>query len=148
MKQSPEKRPFVITRSTFAGTGKVSGHWSVSNFAAVPIETKLIGQAGRQLLYMGVYALLYPRRPAISAVPGESKLSVPPKALLRANPQIPMVGADACGFGDNCTEELADRWMQLAAFTPFYRNHNATGYVIRLSSSSSLARAMLICQVC
>jgi alpha-glucosidase len=27
MEQSPKKRPFVISRSTFAGTGRVSGHW-------------------------------------------------------------------------------------------------------------------------
>jgi alpha-glucosidase len=37
---------------------------------------------------------------------------------------IPFCGADAGGFVDNCTGELLARWIQLAAFTPFFRNHS------------------------
>ncbi|KIM36315.1 glycoside hydrolase family 31 protein [Hebeloma cylindrosporum] len=112
----PEKRPFVISRSTFPSSGRWSGHWLGDNFS--------------------LWSYL---RHSISGV------------LQFQLFQIPFVGADTCGFSTqtsafhpklsdnflsfptpldgNTDEELCNRWMQLAAFTPFFRNHNIKGAI-------------------
>jgi alpha-glucosidase len=39
----------------------------------------------------------------------------------------PFVGVDIGGFFGNTTAELLERWMELAVFYPFMRNHSAVG---------------------
>jgi alpha-glucosidase len=103
----PGKRPFIIARSNFAGSGSFAGHWGGDNNA--------------QWLYM-YYSI--------------------PQALSHSLFGFPMFGVDTCGFRGNTDEgkilsvnlaaacsltirtELCNRWMQLSAFFPFYRNHN------------------------
>ncbi|KAK0753835.1 glycoside hydrolase family 31 protein [Schizothecium vesticola] len=52
-----------------------------------------------------------------------------PQALSLALAGVPFFGVDACGFAGNTDAQLCARWMQLAAFFPFFRNHNALGAI-------------------
>ncbi|KAL9099583.1 MAG: hypothetical protein Q9163_004940 [Psora crenata] len=85
----PDRRPFIIGRSTFAGSGKWAGHWGGDNTSLFAYMYFSISQA----LSFSLFG-------------------------------IPMFGVDTCGFNGNTDEELCNRWMQLSAFFPFYRNHN------------------------
>ncbi|KAJ5053505.1 hypothetical protein NUH16_010577 [Penicillium rubens] len=91
---SPDARPFILGRSTFAGSGSYAAHWGGDNWSNWP-----------------------------------SMILSIPQALSMSLLGIPMFGVDTCGFADNTDMELCNRWMQLSAFFPFYRNHNILGAI-------------------
>ncbi len=88
----PEKRPFVLTRSGYAGIQRYAAVWMGDNHS----WWEHLLQAMTTCTGMGLSG-------------------------------VPFVGTDVGGFSANSTGELVARWIQLGAFTPFFRMHTAAG---------------------
>lgn len=85
----PDERPFIVTRSAYAGIQRYSAVWTGDNHSwwehlasSIPMYLN-IGLSG-----------------------------------------VPFVGGDVGGFQGECEPELFARWIQLGAFTPFFRAHS------------------------
>lgn len=101
----PGLRPLIISRSTFAGSGKKSGHWT--GIASLDLT------ASHQLTSIGDNASLW----------AHYRISIWQNMEFASIFQIPTVGADVCGFNDATWDLLCACWATLGAFYPFYRNH-------------------------
>lgn len=90
---NPAMRPFIVTRSTFTGAGRVTFKWAGDNTATWGDES-----GGLRASVQGLHA---------------ANLA----GVFMSGSDIPGF------TGPNTTEELADRWYQLGAYYPFMRNH-------------------------
>ncbi|KAM7297487.1 lysosomal alpha-glucosidase-like [Ixodes scapularis] len=94
LRQVTLRRPFIISRSTFSGQGRYSGHWS----GDIESDWDSLRSSISSMLTFNILG-------------------------------VPLTGSDICGFWDNTTVELCNRWHALGAFYPFARNHNAKGNI-------------------
>ena len=82
------KRPFILTRSGYAGLQRYTAIWTGDNRA----EDDHMLMGVRLLTSLGMSG-------------------------------VPFTGMDIGGFTGNPTVPLYTRWMQIGAFTPYFRNH-------------------------
>lgn len=88
MKEATGQRPFMLTRSGFAGLQRYTAIWTGDNRAEE--DHMLLGV--RLMNSLGLSG-------------------------------IPFTGMDVGGFIGSATKPLYARWMQIGAFTPYFRNH-------------------------
>nr|CAD7441095.1 unnamed protein product [Timema bartmani] len=117
-----QKRPFVISRSSFVGLGSYVGHWSgdISSSwgdMAWTIPGEGLRRDHEELTHDIYYLSIHTTVHFISI-----------ELLSMSLFGIPLMGADICGFNGNTNNALCQRWMELGAFYPFSRNHNGKGY--------------------
>jgi alpha-glucosidase len=91
-KLRPDHRPFILSRSGWAGLQRYAIHWTADNRSTWD-HLRLSVQ---MILSLGLSG-------------------------------IPIAGADIGGFTGGPTPELFARWMQVGAFTPFFRVHSMQG---------------------
>ncbi|MCH8618512.1 glycoside hydrolase family 31 protein [Undibacterium sp. TS12] len=91
MKQATGERPFILSRSGYAGLQRYAAIWTGDNTADE--EHMLLGI--RLLNSLGLSGM-------------------------------PFTGMDIGGFTGTPTPGLYARWMQIGAFTPYFRNHAAS----------------------
>lgn len=87
---SPEERPYVLTRATFAGGQKFAATWTGDNTSTWNHLKLSISM----LLNLGLSGFAYS-------------------------------GADVGGFIGTPSPDLMTRWIEIAAFTPYFRAHTA-----------------------
>lgn len=95
-----------MSRSTFAGSGQFTAHWTGDNHAAF------------DELYLSIPSMFSFQIDLFQMI--EFVLAILTFNLFG----ITQIGSMICGFGGDTTEELCTRWMQLGAFYPFMMNHN------------------------
>jgi alpha-glucosidase len=88
----PDRRPFVLSRSGWAGLQRYGAHWTGDNRS----DWDHLRLSIQMVLSLGLSG-------------------------------IPIVGADVGGFTGGPTPELFARWIQVGAFTPFFRVHSMQG---------------------
>lgn len=131
-----EKRPFVLTRSSFVSAGAHVNKWTGDNGKE---QRRRYNSHHCAFIYYTVYSgicfltciilltVVIANTVAIAATWQDLKSSVVSMFDFGLF-GIPMVGSDICGFEFETTEELCTRWIQVGAFYPFSRSHNALGF--------------------